>query len=261
MRHLDLFSGIGGFALAAQWVWGRKHEIVSFCEIDPFCQKVLKKHWSGVPIHDDIKTLRGDDFGAIDLITGGFPCQDLSCAGQRKGIQAERSGLWKELFRCIDEIRPAYTIIENVTALLSGESGSWFYKLLNALASIRYNAEWHSLPASCFGAPHHRDRIFIIASNPNKTRCNGTIFKKEFTDLTDLAKYYELANPAHRHDLWHEGKREVYWWELNNKPILFGVDDGLSSWIHRGEGLGNAIVPLIAAVIMQAIKEADGKTL
>ena len=86
LNHLDLFSGIGGFALAAQWVWGEEHNIVSFCEINPFCQKVLKKHWPDAPIHDDIKTLKGEQFGTVDLVTGGFPCQPYSVAGKRTRV-------------------------------------------------------------------------------------------------------------------------------------------------------------------------------
>ncbi len=125
MRHLDLFSGIGGFALAASWVWGADHEIVAFCEIDKYCRRVLGKHWPGVPIIEDIRNVTGSEFEAIDLLTGGFPCQDLSCAGKMEGIEGERSGLWSELHRIIGEIRPKYALIENVTNLLRGgqESG------------------------------------------------------------------------------------------------------------------------------------------
>ncbi len=142
MRHLDLFSGIGGFALAARWVgW----ETVAFCEIEPYCQKVLAKHWPGIPIYDDIKTITADtesdgrrqrwarrvvangkngspkktaSVGPIDIITGGFPCQDISLAGKGAGIDGERSGLWSELARVISEVRPAYAVLENVSALL-----------------------------------------------------------------------------------------------------------------------------------------------
>ena len=108
MKHLDLFSGVGGFPLAASWVWGKGHEIVSFCEIDPFCQKVLKKHWPDVPCHDDIKTLKGDSFGAIDLISGGVPCQPASCAGKRKGREHDRN-LW--IFRVMPCKKCWYSLI------------------------------------------------------------------------------------------------------------------------------------------------------
>lgn len=162
-RHLDLFSGIGGFALAASWVWGEQHEIVSFCEIEKFPQQVLKKHWPDVPIHDDITTINWSKLKNVDIITGGFPCQDLSCAGKRKGIFGERSGLWGEICKGIGEVRPKFAIMENVTGLLTGDRGSWFGKVLSDLASIGYDAFWHCISASAIGAQHHRDRVWIIA--------------------------------------------------------------------------------------------------
>ena len=104
MKHLDLFSGIGGFALAARWVgW----ETVGFCEIDPYCQKVLRKHWPNVPIYEDIRNL--EHRGSVDVITAGFPCQDISVAGKQAGIEGERSGLWSELARVL----PATPVIGN----------------------------------------------------------------------------------------------------------------------------------------------------
>ncbi|MAU41000.1 MAG: hypothetical protein CMF31_05190 [Kordiimonas sp.] len=143
LKHLDLFSGIGGFALGLQWAGG--FETVGFCEIDPFCQKVLAKHWPHVPIYDDIKELDGDQFaGAVDIITGGFPCQDLSIAGRKAGIDGDRSGLWSEMVRLARQIRPRYIIVENVTNLLAGPSekrGGWFGRVLGDLAEIGFNAE------------------------------------------------------------------------------------------------------------------------
>ena len=105
MRMLDLFSGIGGFALAAEWVWGDELDITGFCEIEKYAQKVLQKNFPGVPIYDDITKLNGKDFKNIDLITGGFPCQDISSAGKGAGIkEGTRSGLWFEMWRIISEI-------------------------------------------------------------------------------------------------------------------------------------------------------------
>jgi len=112
MKHLDLFSGIAGFALAAQNVWGADHHIHAFVEIDQFCQKVLAKHWPGVPIHSDIKEYKHDGT-VIDLLTGGFPCQPFSCAGKREGRDDNRF-LWPEMFRVIGETRPRWVIAENV---------------------------------------------------------------------------------------------------------------------------------------------------
>src|SRR3990172_9328041 len=162
---LDLFSGIGGFSLGLERTNG--FETVAFCEIEPYPQAVLRKHWPNVPIYDDIRTLTAErlksDGISVDVITGGFPCQDLSVAGKQAGIDGERSGLWKELCRIISEVRPQYAIVENVPALLSGDRGRWFGRVLGDLAQIGYDAEWHCISASAVGAPHRRDRIWIIA--------------------------------------------------------------------------------------------------
>jgi len=172
LRVLDLFSGIGGFSLGLERTRG--FETVAFCEIEPFCQRVLRKHWPGVPVYSDVRMLRGYMFPNVDVITGGFPCQDISTAGRQKGIEAKRSGLWTDLCRLIGEVRPRYAIVENVSNLLSGPSeqrGGWFGKVLGDLAEVGYDAEWHCIQAADVGAPHLRDRIWIIAypqySNPN----------------------------------------------------------------------------------------------
>lgn len=120
VNHLDLFSGIGGFSLAADWVWENDHKIIGFCEIDKFCQKVLKKHWPGVPIYDDIKKLDGKQFGTVDLLTGGFPCQPFSVAGKRKGQEDDRA-LWPEMFRIIQESKPHWIIGENIVVIKRGQ--------------------------------------------------------------------------------------------------------------------------------------------
>jgi DNA (cytosine-5)-methyltransferase 1 len=119
LRVLDLFSGIGGFSLGLERTGG--FETVAFCEIDPFCQKVLKKHWPNVPIYNDVRTLDYD--GPVDVITGGFPCQDLSAAGNKAGIQGERSGLYQYMLSLVGKYKPQWVIFENVSALLSGEGG------------------------------------------------------------------------------------------------------------------------------------------
>jgi site-specific DNA-cytosine methylase len=129
VRVLDLFAGIGGFSLGLERAG---FETVAFCEIEPYAQKVLAKHWPGVPIYDDVREitaerLAGDGIG-VDVITGGFPCQDISVAGKQAGIEGERSGLWSEVARLIGELRPRYAILENVTALISGSSAEpWPY--------------------------------------------------------------------------------------------------------------------------------------
>jgi len=165
MKMLDLFSGIGGFSLAASWVWGDDLEIAGFCEIDKYAQKVLKKNFPGVPIFEDIQELDGKRFTDIDLITGGFPCQDISIAGKGEGIEGSRSGLWSEMHRVISEIRPRYALIENVPMLIH----RGLERVLCDLAQIGYDAEWQIVGADDVGAWHRRKRIWIVAY-PNRDR-------------------------------------------------------------------------------------------
>ena len=160
MRVLDLFSGIGGFALAGQWVWGDDHRIVGFCEIDEYCHKVLNKNFPGVPIYEDIQQLNGKDFNDIDLITGGFPCQDISVAGKGAGIEeGTRSGLWFEMLRIISEVRPRFALIENVP-MLTIRGGT---RVIADLTKIGYDAEWTIIGADDVGAWHKRKRIWIVS--------------------------------------------------------------------------------------------------
>ena len=156
MKHLDLFSGIGGFALAARWAG---FETIGFCEIDKYCQKVLKKNFPDVPIYEDVTKLKGNQFKDIFLITGGFPCQDISLAGKGAGIEGKKSGLWSELFRIISEVRPKYALIENVPALTI-RGGT---RVIADLTSIGYDTEWQIVGADDVGAPHRRKRIWIVA--------------------------------------------------------------------------------------------------
>jgi DNA (cytosine-5)-methyltransferase 1 len=157
---LDLFSGIGGFSLGLERAGMRT---VAFCEIEPFCRAVLKKHWPHVPCYEDVRELTADrlatDGISIDVICGGFPCQDISQAGKGAGIEGERSGLWSEYARIIGEVRPRYVIVENVAALL----GRGIERVLGDLAALGYDAEWHCIPAAAVGAPHRRDRFWAVA--------------------------------------------------------------------------------------------------
>lgn len=158
LKILDLFSGIGGFSLGLERTGG--FETVAFCEIDKEAQKVLRKHWPSVPIFEDVKSLSAKDFnGPIDIICGGFPCQDISLAGKGAGLEGERSGLWFEFKRLIQELQPKWVIAENVSALRS----RGLDQVLRSLSEIGYDAEWHCIPASAVGAPHRRDRIWIVA--------------------------------------------------------------------------------------------------
>ena len=169
LRVLDTFAGIGGFSVGLEATGF--FETVAFCEIEPYARQVLRKNFPEVPIYDDIKTLsearlRSDGLirgGPVDVISGGFPCQDLSNAGKRAGIDGSRSGLWEELRRCIGEFRPRFAIVENVTALLSGDRGRWFGRVLGDLAALGFDAEWYCIRAADVGAPHRRNRVWLIA--------------------------------------------------------------------------------------------------
>jgi len=156
---LDLFSGIGGFSLGLERAGLRT---VAFCEIEPYCRAVLRKRWPQVPCFEDVRELTADRLaavGVVDVVSGGFPCQDISLAGDGAGLAGARSGLWSEFHRIIEALRPAYAIIENVSALRS----RGLEQVLRQLAAIRYDAEWHCIPAAAVGALHRRDRVWVIA--------------------------------------------------------------------------------------------------
>lgn len=268
MRHLDLFSGIGGFALAARWVgW----ETVGFCEIDPYCQKVLGKHWPDVPIYEDVKDVTAEILKAdgieCDLITGGFPCQDISYAGKGAGIDGKRSGLWSELSRIISDIQPRYAVLENVAALLN----RGLERVTGDLAAIGYDCEWHCIPASAVGAPHCRDRIWIIAY-PEGERCGEAGSDCERPAIRSASRGDSLAD-SNRVNV--QGSQDAGesrenrsrleqqlarcnansdtggFWDI--EPDVGRVANGIPKRVDRLKGLGNAIVPQVAEVIFRAI--------
>lgn len=166
VRHVDLFSGIGGFALAAGWAG---FTTVQFVEIDPFCRAVLRKHWPDVPIHDDIRTFTADLVGRpIDLITGGVPCQPFSVAGKRRGQEDDRH-LWPEMARVIGACRPRWVLGENVPGFIS----LGLDDCLADLESLGYEARAIVVPACAVNAPHRRDRVWIVAHRPRDRRRHG----------------------------------------------------------------------------------------
>lgn len=161
LRVLDIFSGLGGFSLGLERAG---METVAFCEIDPLCQAILKKHWPDIPIYPDITKLTGAEIyanhGRIDCIAGGFPCQSVSVAGRKDGFaNKEKSGLWYEYRRLIAEVRPRWIIIENVRNLLN----IGFAEVLQDLSDLGLDAEWEVISASSVGAPHLRERLWIVA--------------------------------------------------------------------------------------------------
>jgi len=200
MKVLDLFSGIGGFSLGLERAG---METVAFCEIEPFPQKVLKKHWPDVPIYNDVtkltkEILDNDGITGIDVICGGFPCQDISIAGNQAGIEGKRSGLWGEMCRIISDIRPKYAIMENVSNLLAGDNGRWFGRVLGDLAEIGYDAEWHCIPASFIGAPHRRERVWIIAYPASKQ--DRWIQQRELQPNFDASSFANTESPGSKGD-------------------------------------------------------------
>jgi DNA (cytosine-5)-methyltransferase 1 len=235
LNHLDLFSGIGGFALAARWVWGKAHKPI-FCEIEEFPRKVLRKHWPEAVIHKDIKKLDGRQYaGTVELITGGFPCKQTSLAaqiqGSRHGLQGIDSSLYWELHRIIDESRPINAIIENVMGV-----GSWAREISDSLESIGYTVSRFECKASDFGAYHSRRRVFFIANS------NG--------------ERYEIAGPSRRasirNEAWAQPPRNA--WRTSNTRTL-RVANGVPFGLDRIRALGNAVVPQVAYHIMKGIDD------
>lgn len=247
LKVLDLFSGIGGFSLGLERTGG--FETVAFCEIDEHAKKVLNKHWPNIPIYNDVVNLNHE--GKIDVITGGFPCQDLSIAGRKAGLQGARSGLWGAMFKLIGIHRPKYVIIENVANLLAGppeSPGQWFGTLLTDLASIGYDAQWHIIPASAVGAGHHRQRAWIIAY-PNQKLWN--VPEKIFNQLS--LQISKRRTPRQVLSLLANFKQisinEIY---PDHRKL-----DGISKAVDSLERLGNSIMPQISEMIGYAILEAE----
>jgi DNA (cytosine-5)-methyltransferase 1 len=330
LRLIDLFSGIGGFSLAAEWCWGADLEIEAFVEIDPFCQKVLAKNFSGVPIYDDIKKIQwvvAESTGAndgryfresqagqipepgngskpnpssnpeseqidsakpgglhpepsmevrtsrIDLLTGGFPCQPFSCAGKRGGAEDDRH-LWPEMLRTIHEVKPRWVVAENVPGLLTLQDGLVFEGVCAGLEAEGYEVQPVIIPACAQGAPHRRDRVWIVAKSTSGgcgsrgTECEGQLgapsLDQSDCHAPDTERNTERAglcqeDPGGKwrgrpgNETWQE-----HWYEVATR--LCRVDDGLPRGmdrVNRLKALGNSIVPSVAYQIFMAIKNTD----
>ena len=265
---IDTFSGIGGLSYAAEKLVGG-FQTIQFVEPESYCQKVLKKHWPNVPIHDDIKTYNPEPYSA-DVICGGFPCQDISTAGKGLGITKEtRSGLFYELIRVIRLVRPKYIILENVAAILNNGLGI----VLGELASAGFDCEYACIPASALGACHIRDRWWLVATNSEhygSSRAEGSKGDEQ-TSKTTTRKKVTVESERNSKSPFNESFSRVAgkwkptsfmlsprWREYKSKCAIRRGDDGVSDWVHRNSrirALANSVVPQVAAIPFQRVKE------
>lgn len=224
----SLFSGIGGLELGLERT---EHFTTKWqVENDTYATRVLERHWPNAKRWDDVQTFPLNTTSArewyVDLICGGFPCQDISYAGRGAGLAGERSGLFYEAARIIGILEPRYVLLENVSALLGRGLGN----VLGTLASFGYDAEWHCIPAAAVGAPHIRDRLFILAY---------------WTCSDDAASREESrrASPQFR-NLRGRDRECRGWWAP--EPDVGRVAHGVPARVHRLKCLGNAVVPQVA---------------
>ena len=284
----ELFAGIGGFSLGLERAGMQCRWQV---EIDNYARRVLQKHWPDVRRHDDVQTFppAGGDY-SVDVICGGFPCQDISVAGKGAGLAGARSGLWYEFSRIIDELRPRYVIVENVAALLSRGMDT----VLSDLSTLRYDAEWHVIPASAVGAPHRRDRVWIVAyaiSEPDAVRRDGEAMPPALAcgrcdargSVSDCGAGCSQEPGQGASDVGNansellEGQRKTWvkgprsrcqkrkpkrpssdfagWWAT--EPAVGRVANGIPCRVDRLRCLGNAVVPQVVELIGRAIMERE----
>lgn len=244
MTFGSLFAGIGGFDLGLTRAGFRCGWQV---EIDPFCQRVLAKHWPEVRRHADVRTFPPGDPGdwAADLICGGFPCQDLSRAGKRAGIDGDRSGLWAEMHRIVRVVRPRFVLVENVAAILDGGLG----RVVGDLAACGYDAEWDCLPACSFGAPHIRDRLFLVG----RAVPVGEVLHAHGERRGELDAPAVPSGP--RILDWATAAGGVRGWDppARTQPVVGRVVHGVPARMDRLRGLGNALIPDVAEWIGRRI--------
>ena len=273
MKFGSLFAGIGGMDLGLERAG---MECVWQVENNPYCLKILKKHWPHVRKFGDIKELTGYELGPVDLVAGGFPCQPASQAGQRKG-QADERWLWPDFARVLRVVRPRIALVENVPGLLNVNGGTAFNDVLSDLASLGYDAEWDCIPAIAVGASHLRYRTFIVAHSDDSRCVHGQaqVFPTE-------AGLYALGEPessgedvAHPPSerlpnryagqvLGHGTLQRLERCRSRNQrgawatePNVGRVADGVPHRVDRITGLGNAVVPQVAEFIGKRIMEVD----
>lgn len=278
----SLFAGIGGFDLGFERAGMRVSWQV---EQDAYCRAVLAQHFPHAARYEDVREVGIGNLDPVDLICGGFPCQDLSSAGRGAGIDGAHSGLWSEFARIVRELRPGYVVVENVPALLTGKGKRWdrgpIGRVLGDLAEARYDAEWACLSAREFGAPHLRKRVWIVAypardaeagaaaesgSERQRARAGGQRSRAE--DLADTAgdELSDAEGPGREarssdrlgEDQPAEGPSRSGWWSA--EPAVGRVANGVPHRVDRLAALGNALVPQIAEWIGRRILEYERAT-
>ncbi len=246
----SLFSGIGGFDLGFERAG---FEIKWQVEIDPFCRQVLAKHWPAVSQREDVRRVHGgfccgrwcpDCLNPVDVLCGGFPCQDISEAGKRAGLSGERSGLWREMLRLVRELRPSYVLVENVPALLNRGMGT----VLADLAESGFDAEWDCWGADDFGASQHRERIWLLAY-PHDAGLQGPIWAGQSRAPREERTAAHCEPLRSVSGLWPPGPGA-----LADIPRMV---DGPTDRVDRLKSLGNAVVPQIVEWIAERIKETE----
>ncbi len=233
----SLFAGIGGFDLGFE----RAGMVCKWqVEIDDYCRRVLAKHWPDVRRHDDVKTFPPTDAEdwRVDVICGGFPCQDISPAGTRTGIEGKRSGLWTEYARIVRSLRPRFVVVENSADLLIRGFGI----ILRDLAAIGFDGEWEVLSACAFGAPHTRERVFVGAD------ADGS-----FVRTSRAAKDQRRPAGLHQRGTLAAGSMGN-WWAMEPEPC--SVVYGISGVVDRLRPYGNAVVPQVAEWIGRRLMES-----
>ncbi len=275
LTHGSLFTGVGGFNLAFQSLGIPTCWMV---EIEPYSQAVLRKHFPGVPLHGDIRGVGAKNLAGVDIISGGFPCQPFSQAGKRKG-KADARHLWPEMFRVVVEVRPRWVVAENVRGILSDDGGRIHDRVCTDLEAEGYEVETFVLPAVAFGAPHERERIWIVARDD--AYGYGDFGKdvagarpEQFVAPLPPIVQGTLEETDEIWDCWkHElGTRNVGQDGSATEPeadaYARGVRaaHGIPGWAHRLKACGNAVVPQVAAwIAMQILRHeqdaarCDGK--
>ena len=228
----SLFSGIGGFELGLERAIPGSRTVWQV-EQDEFCQRVLRRHWPASKLYADVVGVGGNNLEKVDIVCGGFPCQDLSFAGRRKGLDGEKSGLWWEMWRVVSELRPRGVCVENVAGLFS----LGIRAVLGSLADLGYDAEWQVISARQFGAPHLRKRIFIVAYSTSLDD------QKLSINAVKMEQGARVRGSRSRDSRIGRIHRENHWQKHQRPSGICRVDDGIPNRLDRLRALGNAVVP------------------